>query len=507
MLVMASSARAAVPLSASRGTLTALAAAGLAFGLVDAAIILDSDRVDDRGFVVAVGLLVGWSFIGTGLFAWWRRPGNRTGALMAAAGFAWFCDGLSYSNDDAVFTAGIALDALFPAFAAHLLLAFPTGRLGSRAERVIVGAGYFVVTVLQVPSLLFEERAPGDPRDRLVVESDQGLSDLLDAVQAVAALAVIVGGLVLLAGRWRGAAPAQRTAVAPVLWTGGSAVAVYAVAIVFDAVGSTQDALERLGQLLFATVPFGFLAGLLRGRLAEADAVSSLVARLGQAPKPDVLRAALADALGDPSLALAYWLPEQGRFVDAAGHRLELPDAGWTEVELQGRRIGALVHHPALAEQPQLVRTAGAAAALALENQRLSAELRARIEELRASRARLVEAGDAERRRLERDLHDGAQSRLVALALKLRLARMQAEPGARAAMLLEESSAELQASLDELRELARGIHPAVLTDRGLATALRALAHRAAVPVEIEGVPSEPLPRPPKRRSTSSSPRR
>jgi signal transduction histidine kinase len=139
------------------------------------------------------------------------------------------------------------------------------------------------------------------------------------------------------------------------------------------------------------------------------------------------------------------------------------------------------------------VRTAGAAAALALENQRLSAELRARIEELRASRARLVEAGDAERRRLERDLHDGAQSRLVALALKLRLARMQAEPGSRAAMLLEESSAELQASLDELRKLARGIHSAVLTDRGLATALRALADRAAVPVEIEGVPSEPLP--------------
>jgi signal transduction histidine kinase len=295
----------------------------------------------------------------------------------------------------------------------------------------------------------------------------------------------------------RGAGEARRRRSGPrsrrVLWTGGSAVAVYAVAIVVDAVGSTQDALERLGQLLFATVPFGFLAGLLRGRLAEADAVSSLVARLGQAPKPDVLRAALADALGDPSLALAYWLPEQGRFVDAAGHRLELPDAGWTEVELQGRRIGALVHHPALAEQPQLVRTAGAAAALALENQRLSAELRARIEELRASRARLVEAGDAERRRLERDLHDGAQSRLVALALKLRLARMQAEPGSRAAMLLEESSAELQASLDELRELARGIHPAVLTDRGLATALRALADRAAVPVEIEGVPSEPLP--------------
>jgi signal transduction histidine kinase len=492
MLVMASSARAAVPLSASRGTLTALAAAGLAFGLVDAAIILDSDRVDDRGFVVAVGLLVGWSFIGTGLFAWWRRPGNRTGALMAAAGFAWFCDGLSYSNDDAVFTAGIALDALFPAFAAHLLLAFPTGRLGSRAERVIVGAGYFVVTVLQVPSLLFEERAwrPAQPaRGRVRPGPLRPARRRAGRRRARGHCGRPGAARGALARRGAGEADRGRAGAVDRRQRGRGLRGRDRL----RCVGSTQDALERLGQVLFATVPFGFLAGLLRGRLAEADAVSSLVARLGQAPKPDVLRAALADALGDPSLALAYWLPEQGRFVDAAGHRLELPDAGWTEVELQGRRIGALVHHPALAEQPQLVRTAGAAAALALENQRLSAELRARIEELRASRARLVEAGDAERRRLERDLHDGAQSRLVALALKLRLARMQAEPGSRAAMLLEESSAELQASLDELRKLARGIHSAVLTDRGLATALRALADRAAVPVEIEGVPSEPLP--------------
>jgi signal transduction histidine kinase len=139
------------------------------------------------------------------------------------------------------------------------------------------------------------------------------------------------------------------------------------------------------------------------------------------------------------------------------------------------------------------VRTAGAAAALALENQRLAAELRARIEDLRASRARLVEAGDAERRRLERDLHDGAQSRLVALALKLRLARMKVEPGSEAAALLDESSAELQASLDELRELARGIHPAILTDHGLEAAFRALAGRAPVPVSIAVAAGE-LPR-------------
>jgi signal transduction histidine kinase len=144
------------------------------------------------------------------------------------------------------------------------------------------------------------------------------------------------------------------------------------------------------------------------------------------------------------------------------------------------------VHDPALDDEPELTRTAGAAAALALENQRLSAELRARIEDLRASRARLVEAGDAERRRLERDLHDGAQSRLVALALKLQLARRRAAELPELAAMLDDSSSELEASLGELRELARGIHPAELTDRGLRPALETLASRAPVPVDVSG---------------------
>jgi signal transduction histidine kinase len=233
-------------------------------------------------------------------------------------------------------------------------------------------------------------------------------------------------------------------------------------------------------------VPFGFLVGGLRTRLAHGAAVSNLIARLGQVPGEEALRAALAEALGDPSLRLAYWLPDSERFVDAAGRPFPMPQSGWTAVELHGRRVAAIVHDPALDEEPQLVGTAGAAAALALENQRLSAELRARIEDLRASRARIVEAGDSERRRLERDLHDGAQSRLVALAMKLRLARTRAEDRPDVTAILDESSAELQASLEELRELARGIHPAVLTDRGLGPALEMLASRAPVPVEIAG---------------------
>jgi signal transduction histidine kinase len=457
-------------------------------GLAYAAIVLSSEHVEDRGLDAALGLLVGWSFIGTGVFAWWRRPGNRTGLLMAAAGFAWFASGVSASDSDALFTIGIALDALFPAILGHLLVAFPTGRLETVAERVVAAGAYLTVTVLQIPSLLFEE--PGEPRNLLVVEGDQALSDALDAVQFAVAVVVIAASWAIIVRRER-TQPRGR-AWRPVLWTSGVAVAAFLLAKGFDAVGSPQDVLDRISEALVATIPFGFLAGLLRSRLAQGEAVSELIARLGEAPGEGALRAALADALGDPTLALAYWLPESERYVDALGHPVTVSGAGWTPVEAQGRRIAAIAHDPALAEEPQLVRAAGAAAALALENQRLEAELRARIEDLRASRARLVEAGDTERRRLERDLHDGAQSRLVALAMKLKLARMKVDAHSEAAALLDDSSAELQASLDELRELARGIHPAVLTDRGLEPALRALADRAPVPVSLS-VDEGPLP--------------
>jgi signal transduction histidine kinase len=445
----------------SRRVLLVVGVAGFAAGLVLAAITLSSDHVGDPGFDAALVLLVGWSFIGTGLFAWWRRPANGTGPLMAAAGFAWFATNLSASDDDLLFTIGIALDALFPGMIGHLLVVFPAGRAQTTAERAVVVSIYFVVTVLQIPSLLFEE--PGDPRNLLIVHADQPLSDALDVMQLAAALVVFAASWVPIVRRVRA--------------------------------GDASAALDWAAKALVATIPFGFLVGLLSTRLAQGAAVSELISRVGDAPGEGPLRAALADALGDPTLALAYWLPDSERFVDALGHPVEVSGVGWTEVELQGRRIAAIAHNPALHEEPQLVRAAGAAAALALENQRLAAELRARIEDLRASRARLVEAGDNERRRLERDLHDGAQSRLVALALKLKLARMNVADESEAATLLDESSSELQASLDELRELARGLHPVVLTDRGLTAAVRILADRAPVPVEFEALPAERLPPP------------
>jgi signal transduction histidine kinase len=480
---------------ALRLALLGLAGAAIVSGAVLFVLVLGSEHEDSRGLTAALGLLVGWSFTGTGLFAWWRRPANRTGALMTAAGFAWFASGLSTADDDVLYTTGLTTDALFPVIVGHLVLAFPTGRLETRAERLLIGVGYFAGTVLQIPSLLFEENVPDQPQNLLVVEEDQDLSDLLDGLQFAFVAVIIIVATVMLCRRWMGASPPQRRVLAPVIWTGGTAFLVLAVAAGLDTIGRTTEALEAVAIALLAAVPFGFLAGLARSRLAQADRIGGLIAELGQAPGPDTMRAALAEALGDPSVELAYWLPEPERFVDADGRPVVLPEGEWTPVELHGRRIAAIRHDPSLTDQPQLVRAAGAAAALALENQRLAAELRARIEDVRASRARLVTAGDTERRRLERNLHDGVQARMVGLAAKLGLARSRAGDDAALAGLLEESRVELMASLEELRTVARGLHPAVLTDRGLDAAVRGLAFRAPVPVEVEGEAPEDLPAP------------
>jgi signal transduction histidine kinase len=229
--------------------------------------------------------------------------------------------------------------------------------------------------------------------------------------------------------------------------------------------------------------------------------VSELLLRLGEEPGTGTLRCRLAEALDDRSLELVFWLEDKDRWVDADGHEVALPTDGsgpraWTPVSLEGRRVGAIVHDATLRSEPELLASAAAAAGLAMENERLQAQLRARVEELRASRSRIVEAGTHERRRLERNLHDGAQQRLVALSLTLRLAqsKLHKDPE-KADELLAGAHEELNLALGELRELARGIHPAVLSDRGLGAALEALAGRAPIAVDLAAVPPDRLPAP------------
>ncbi len=244
-------------------------------------------------------------------------------------------------------------------------------------------------------------------------------------------------------------------------------------------------------------ISLALAAGMLWGG-AGRGAVADLVVELERTP-PGSVRDALARALGDPSLELGLWLPERTAYVDHGGRPLDLPTAlsrAVTVLGPPGAPVAALVHDPALLERPALLQSAGAAARLALENERLQAELRLQLAEVRASRARIVTAGDEERRRLERDLHDGAQQRLLSLGLALQLVRAEVGPEANgAATLLGEAEAELAAALEELRQLAQGIHPAVLTEHGVGPALKTLVARSPLPVELQHVPDERLPAP------------
>jgi signal transduction histidine kinase len=244
-----------------------------------------------------------------------------------------------------------------------------------------------------------------------------------------------------------------------------------------------------LSDLFMVGVPVAFLVGLLRARLAQS-AVADLVVELGGMPAPGGLREALARALRDPSLTLAYPLSDTERFVDVHGQPVELP--GPTEhrkvtlAKRGGRVIAALVHDPALSHHPQLVRSACAAAALALENERLQADLKARVDELRESRSRIVQATLAERRRIERNLHDGTQQRLVSISMALGLGQAKLTHDARAAgEILAGARDSLSTALVELRELSQGIHPGILTERGLGEALGELAQTSTIPVRVE----------------------
>ena len=372
----------------------------------------------------------------------------------------------------------------------------------------IVAGAYFVTTVLQVPLVLFSETIweCGECPDNPLFITEGAAGDALIGLGDVLSLVLAVALLVALTRRWRTADRRQRGEVAPVLLAGSATAVLLVLLLVASLVGFSNGAIDGLAYgtiVTLAAVPFAFLGGLLRSRLSRAEAVSRLIERLGDSGRDGSrgVRDALADALADKTLTLAYWLPDEQRYVDMEGHPVVPPADGdpWraaTVVERDGRRVAAIIHDRALCEEPELIETSGAAAALALENERLHAELRARIEELRRSRARIVEAGDRARRRLERDLHDGAQQRLVALALGLRVARGKVGPDPGAATgLLDEATDELGRISGELRELARGIHPPVLAERGLAAALETLAGRAPVPVELVRAPCARLPEP------------
>jgi signal transduction histidine kinase len=478
----------------------AVVPAALAAGIGAAAVMAGAPDFPADGAEIAGSLLVGWSFIASGLIAWERRPENVIGKVMVATGFAWFAHELVWTTAPLPWTLGQLLESTYMLGAGFLLVSFPDGRLYTAAERWVIAVAVLIVGPLQVAWLLLgygDARRCACPNNLLQVVDAPALSEAIVHVQQVLAAGLAVGTITVIVRRWRGASPSRRLAIAPVLVTGAVAFAFVIPWTINDAVGEPLDEWPDLGvELGLAALPVAFLGGLLRARLARAG-VADLVIELGGQIAPGDLRAALARALRDPWLTVAYWLADGDRYVDADGRTVALPagpERAVTEVQREGRRIAALIHDPALAEEPELVASAGAAAGLALENERLQAELRARLEELQASRARIVEATQAERQRIERDLHDGTQQRLVSIAMTLGLAdsRLERDPAA-VKPLLDQARASLSDALVELRELSQGIHPGILTERGLPAALEDLAYGARLPLELDVGLSERLP--------------
>lgn len=479
------------------GTFT-LAVLGLLTTGAMSALMLSSDRDEMRVLIAILVPAIGLTFVATGLFARWRRPGNRTGGLMTLVGFLWFGGVLTEADAPGLFAVGGVFRISFFGGLTHLLLAFPSGRLGSRRAQVLVAVTYVVALGHPFTQMLLKPRpfdADGDPRNVLLVSDQPTLAGVVDAmwsVIAIVTLALVIRELVL---RWRRSSVGQRRGLALVLGTGAVVLGSLVASVVAQgagAPGSISTLVNAVATIAFLALPNAFLVGLLRARRSRAGAVNDLIAALARAGDRQNLRDSLAGALGDPSLDLVFRRAERDEWVDSGGRRCTLPAADDPEravtlIERDGVPIGALVHDAGLSEEPKLLATAAAAASLAVDNDRLNAELRARIAELEESRAKVVTGALAERRRLERDLHDGAQQRLVALSLQLSLARakLTSDPGM-AGGLLGEAGEELRLALEELRELARGIHPAVLTDRGLHAAVEALADRSPVPVAVQG---------------------
>jgi signal transduction histidine kinase len=467
--------------------LVAIAAgASAAVGIYGAATTTRDGSVDD----VAILLSLGAVFIAGGLVAWWTRPEHRTGRLMTAAGLASVASSWQAVDDGWFFIAGALASLLALAAFVHLVLAFPDGVLRRRLDRAVVAAAYVLVAAVLAAVPFIEpqtvEGCRDCPANPVVVATNSTVSTILLGIVNGAVGVGILAMLILLLRRWRRATAAERRTIAPVLW---AAVVVNVAAILQLVVVLINEDAAVVPEVIYLAglyaLPLAFMVSLLRSRLQRSTAMQGLVVQLAGARSPSDLQATLAAALGDPGVRIAFWFPEREAYADGEGRPIEVPERGSTVVERDGERIARLVHDPGLHDEPELLQAVSAAAAIGLERARLEAALRARLEELHASRARIVEAGYTTRRRIERDLHDGAQQRLVALSLALRMIRNRVVEDEATVGLIDAAQAELAEALAELRELARGIHPAILTDRGLEPALQALADRAPVPTELE----------------------
>jgi len=442
------------------------------------------------GYAV-INRLSGISFMACGLIVWRQRPDSAVGRLLTVTGFGVLLSPvLVQLGSPVAFTADLLIGDLWIVLFVALFLSFVTGgRLTSTLDVILVGA--FLVDLLVVPfaRLLY---LPVE-ENLLLVSPDAGTADALLKVRLALGVAAALGVVCVIAARWRSASRPLRRALLPSLW-GAFCAVIYAAALTSFLVGSPIDELNWPLNAALVTVPAALAWGLLRSRLARGG-LADLLRELGTL-RGARLEDGLAKVLGDPGLVLAYRVPGDRSYLDGRGQPVDMPAPGGDRVaapvERDGRELAMLIYDHSLDDDPELVGAVAAAAAITLDDARLQAESRERLGELRASRERLVAASDAERRRLERNLHDGAQQRLVSVALALRMIERRVHGDPELAEAIKAAGDELSRSLEELRELARGIHPAVL-NHGLKAALDSLASRASVPTAVSFQSPERLP--------------
>jgi signal transduction histidine kinase len=481
------------------GTLLVLALAGVA-ATAAAAVLAYNGAASQPGLTAFARAVIVGVPVAVGLYAWYTGPNERFGALLVAAGGGWFVTTLAESHDSLAYTIGRTAGWLVELLVVYLALCFPAGRLPDRIDRQLSRAMAAVVAVFYVPQLVVAETfsVPSPytsclrdcPPNALFELGSQPafVQSIMRPLGAVLVLAVMVAVVLRLHQRMRASTPLARRMLAPVVAIAMARAGALGIAIVSRELEPDAWPIEAAAWLLALAVPaiaLAFLAGLVRWRLYGERALRSLAACLRSVPDALTLRRAFAESFGDPTIEIVF--PAGDRWMDCWGRPVAPPPEGraLSEVRQDGVVVAALVHDEGLRQRPELVEAGVSMAAVVLENQRLAAEAEASLRELQLSRARLAAGAEQERRRIERDLHDGAQQRLVALRIELELAedvvRADPELGIERLRKLEH---EVEEALDELRDLAHGVYPPVLADRGLEEALRAVALRSTVRVDL-----------------------
>ena len=477
----------------TRGAQLAVLAVGVATGLATVAVVRRSYATAET----VLGLAAGWLLLAAGVAALARPARRPFGVVVSLASVAWFV--AQWNSPDAgsawMFTAGLVLSTVCPVMVADAVLRYPNHRSGAAPS-----AAYACTVVLAglVPALFFDPAAGGCygcPANLLLIHDWPRAADDAGRV-AVYAGAVWVPLLVGVLG-WRLArsSGAQRRITAPVVVPALAYLCVVGLDYL-DSLGGGYfgtDAAQRTRWVveggLLILVALGTSWSFVRRRRTRS-AVARMVVEAADFSRPGGLERSLGAALGDDSLRVVYPIGDGG-WIDGAGRRVDLDDdRGTTWLTRGDTTIALLTHRRGNIDEDGLVEEIAGAAGLALDNERLQAQRRAQLAELRASRARLVAAADAERRRLERDLHDGAQQHVVALSLAIRLAQLRAVGGEDR---LDQAQAEVTAALADLRLLARGLYPRELADEGLPAALETLAEGAAIPVAVDAPLDERLP--------------